>query len=223
MNAGELRSGCVATANSFNDSSIRPSPMATRPRWRGLSSSVDRNAMTPAPINSGETQPRSNERIWAAIVVPTSAPSMTARAIDSGISPRAAKEETNSEVAVLDCSRPVTAMPPAKAVMRLREQVAMARRRVAPKARVRPVRTMRTPHSSKATLPSTFIMVATPCMSGNPTPRTALIKPCQLLVRPPQASKQNALDQPDAAHDGDDDRQDLWQARQPAGPRQPDH
>ena len=57
------------------------------------------------------------------------------------------------EVAVLDCSRPVTAMPPAKAMKRWREQVAMARRKVAPKARVRPVRTMRTPHKSSAMPP----------------------------------------------------------------------
>ena len=46
----------------------------------------------------------------------------------------------------------------------LREQAAMPRRSAAPKARVRPVRTMRTPHSSKVTLPSTFRTVSTPCM-----------------------------------------------------------
>ena len=123
--------------------------------------------MTPAPIRSGDTQPRSNDRTWAAMVVPISAPSMTAKAIDSGISPRPAKEETSSDVAVLDCRRPVTAMPPRKAVTRLREQAAMARRSAAPKARVSPVRTMRTPHSSSATLPSTFRTVSTPCMIAN--------------------------------------------------------
>ena len=167
MKAGALRSGCVARASSFSDSSIRPSPMATRPRWRALSCSLDRKAMTPAPISSGDTQPRSNDRTWAAMVVPISAPSMMAKAIDSGIRPRPAKEETSSEVAVLDCSRPVTAMPPRKAVKRLREQAAMARRSAAPKARVSPVRTMRTPHSSSATLPSTFRTVSTPCMIAN--------------------------------------------------------
>ena len=57
--------------------------------------------MTPAPIRSGETQPRSNDRTWAAMVVPMSAPSMMAKAIDSGIRPRPAKEETRSDVAVL--------------------------------------------------------------------------------------------------------------------------
>ena len=68
MKAGALRSGWVASASSFSDSSIRPRPMATRPRWRGLSDSLDRKAMTPAPISSGETQPRSNDRTWAAMV-----------------------------------------------------------------------------------------------------------------------------------------------------------
>ncbi len=67
---------------------------------------------------------------------------------------------------MLDCRRPVMARPPAKAVNRLREQAPMARRNAAPKARVSPVRTMRTPHSSKATLPTTFRMVSTPCMIG---------------------------------------------------------
>ena len=110
--------------------------------------------MTPAAIISGESQPRSNDRTCAVRVVPTLAPSMTASAIGSGIRPRPAKEETSSEVAVLDCSRPVRPMPPRKAVKRFLEQAAMARRSAAPKARVRPVRTMRTPHSSRATLPS---------------------------------------------------------------------
>jgi hypothetical protein len=122
--------------------------------------------MTPAPISNGDTQPRSNDSTCAAMVVPMSAPSMMAKAIDSGINPRPAKEETSSEVAVLDCRRPVMAMPPRNAVTRLREQAAMARRKVAPKARVSPVRTMRTPHSSSATLPSTFRMVSTPCTIG---------------------------------------------------------
>ena len=166
MKAGEARSGWVASASSFSDSSIRPRPMATRPRWRERTWSLDRKVMTPAPIRVGETQPRSKESTCAATVVPTSAPSMTASAIDRGMSPLPAKEESSKAVAVLDCSRPVMASPPAKAVKRLREQVAMARRSVAPKARVRPVRTMRTLHSSRHTLPRTFRMVSTPCMIG---------------------------------------------------------
>ena len=120
--------------------------------------------MTPTAIIRGDTQPRSNDSTCAASVVPTSAPSMTAKAMESGISPRPAKDERSSAVAVLDCSRPVMAMPPRNAVKRLREQAAMACRSVAPKARVRPVRTMRTPHSSKATLPMTFRTISAPCM-----------------------------------------------------------
>jgi hypothetical protein len=121
--------------------------------------------MTPAAIISGETHVRSNDRTWAVRVVPTLAPSMTASAIDSVISPRPAKEASRSAVAVLDCSTPVRARPPPNAVKRLREQAPIARRSAAPKARVRPVRTMRTPHSSRATLPMTFRMVVTPCIT----------------------------------------------------------
>ena len=121
--------------------------------------------MTPAAIMSGDTQLRSNDRTCAVSVVPTLAPSMTASAIDSEISPRPAKEASSSAVAVLDCSTPVRPTPPANAVKRLREQAPIARRSAAPKARVRPVRTMRTPHRRRATLPMTFRMVLTPCIT----------------------------------------------------------
>ena len=120
--------------------------------------------MTPTAIISGDSQRRSNDSTCEVSVVPTLAPSITERAMDRAIRPRPANEATSRAVAVLDCSRPVMPRPPAKAVKRLREQAAMPRRSAAPKARVRPVRTMRTPHSSKVTLPSTFRTVSTPCM-----------------------------------------------------------
>ena len=60
--------------------------------------------MTPAAIISGDSQLRSNDRTCEVSVVPTLAPSMTASAIDSEISPRPAKEASSSAVAVLDCS-----------------------------------------------------------------------------------------------------------------------
>ena len=120
--------------------------------------------MTPPAIIRGETQPSGKDRICAVSVVPTLAPSITARPIESEISPRPANEASSRAVAVLDCRTPVSTTPPAKAENRLREQAPMARRKLAPKARVRPVRTMRTPHSSRHTLPRTFRMVSTPCM-----------------------------------------------------------
>src|SRR6185369_6472358 len=137
---------------------------ATRPRWRGWSCSLDRKPITPAAIISGDSQPRLKERTWDVRVVPTLAPSMTASAIDSGINPRPANEASSNAVAVLDCSSPVRPRPPAKAVKRFLEQAPMTRRSDAPNARVSPVRTMRTPHSSRATLPRTFRTVSTPCM-----------------------------------------------------------
>ena len=139
--------------------------MATRPRWRILSELLDRKAITPVAIMSGETQVRSNDRTCAVSVVPTLAPSMTASAIESGMRPRPANDASSSAVAVLDCSTPVRPRPPANAVKRLREHAPIARRSAAPKARVRPVRTMRTPHSSRATLPMTLRMVLTPCIA----------------------------------------------------------
>ena len=129
--------------------------------------------MTPTAIMSGEIQPRLNDRTCAVSVVPTLAPSMTASAIDKGIRPRPAKEASSRAVAVLDCRMPVRPTPPAKAVNRLREQAPMARRSAAPNARVSPVRTMRTPQSSRQTLPKTFRTVSTPCMIGEPYASTS--------------------------------------------------
>src|SRR5436305_7409089 len=53
--------------------------------------------------------------------------------------------------------------------------------------------------------------------SGSPAP----IPMMRIFFTP--ASKQNPLDKPNGTRDGNQDRQDLGQARQPTGPRQPDH
>ena len=92
MNEGALRSGSVAADSSFSDSSMRPSPIATRPRFLVLSDWAERKAMTPMAIISGDSQPRSNDRTCDVNVVPTLAPSITAIAIGRVISPRPAKE-----------------------------------------------------------------------------------------------------------------------------------
>jgi drug/metabolite transporter (DMT)-like permease len=60
---------------------------------------------------------------------------------------RPAKEPTMSAVAVLDCTRLVTASPLAKAETTLWDESSD------PRARTMPVRTMRTPQTSSATLP----------------------------------------------------------------------
>jgi hypothetical protein len=76
--------------------------MATRPRWRARSELLDRKAMTPPAIISGETQPSGKDNTCAVSVVPTLAPSITARPIEREISPRPAKEASSRAVAVLD-------------------------------------------------------------------------------------------------------------------------
>ena len=128
--------------------------MATRAMARGLSASVAMNRITPAPTSTDHSQVMLNENTCAAMVEPTSAPSITASAIGSAISPRAANEASSSAVAVELCSRPVRPTPATNALPRPVTRVAMMRRSAAPNARVMPVRTMRTPHSSSATPPT---------------------------------------------------------------------
>ena len=99
---GELRIGSVPADKSLSDSSMRPRPIATRPRWRALSDGAERKAMTPMAIISGESQLRSNDRTCEVRVVPTLAPSITAIAIGSVMSPRPANDASKSAVAVLD-------------------------------------------------------------------------------------------------------------------------
>jgi len=86
---------------------------------------------------------------------------MIAKAIDSG-SAASGEGRDQQDVAVLDCSRPVTAMPQegGEAVARAGAMRGAARRRSARQARAHHAHA----HSSSATLPSTFRMVSTPCM-----------------------------------------------------------
>ena len=167
-NGWEVRSGSTPDDSSRSDSSIRPRPIATRPRWRALSDWPDRKEITPIATINGDSQERSNERTCEVSVVPILAPSMTAMAIDRVINPRPAKEATSSAVAVLDCRIAVRATPPPKAANLFFEQAPITRRKVAPNARVRPVRTMRTPHSRSATAPITLRIVVTPSMTPSP-------------------------------------------------------
>ena len=110
----------------------RPNPIATRPRSFCLVDCPALNASSPPTISSGETQLRSNDRTWTTRVVPTSAPSMTARAGATLTSWRPAKEVIISAVAVLLCNRAVTPTPTPKAANRLRVLAPRTRRRSVP-------------------------------------------------------------------------------------------
>ncbi len=121
------------------------------PRARSLSRLMNRT--TPPATRTDHSHFTSKARIWATTVEPTSAPSIMASAVDRAIRPRPANEPTISAVAVLDCRRLVTANPLKKAEAVLCDDSATKRRSSEPSARTTPVRTMRTPHTSSATLP----------------------------------------------------------------------
>ena len=146
-------SGAAAPARCDSASSMQPRPIEMRATPRALSASVDRNVNTPNATSNVHSHLMSNEKACAAIDEPTSAPSMTASASGSAIRPRPAKEASRRAVAVELCRMPVTPMPARNALMRVRVRVEMIRRSVAPKARIIPVRTIRTPQSRSATLP----------------------------------------------------------------------
>ena len=120
---------------------------------RALSACEDMKVNTPTATRIVHSHLMSKEKICAATDEPTSAPSMTASASGSAIKPRPAKEASSKAVAVELCRMPVTPMPERNALMRVRVRVATTRRSAAPKARIMPVRTMRTPQSRSATLP----------------------------------------------------------------------
>ena len=93
-------------------------------------------------------------------VLPRSAPSMTASAGAVSTRPRPANDATTSAVAVLLCRMRGDASPARKAVRRLRSEIRSRCRRSAPNTRMMPVRTMRVPHSSSATAPSSSIRMS---------------------------------------------------------------
>ena len=93
-------------------------------------------------MSSGESHDRSVEKSTAISAVPTSAPRITASAAVSGIRPWPTNEAVISEVAVLDCTSAVTPMPESMAVNRLLILRASRLRRLAPKTRSTPVRTI---------------------------------------------------------------------------------
>lgn len=139
-------------------SSISPSPTAARPRSRRIEVLALVKPKTPRKISSGESQETSIDSSTATSAVPTSAPSITASAGTVATRPRSAKDATMSAVAVLLCNSAVTPSPVPNERSRLLMARPSMRRRSAPKARMTPVRTMRSPHSSRATPPRRLMM-----------------------------------------------------------------
>ena len=134
-------------------SSIRPKPIRMRPPPRMWSFSEALNSTTPMNSRAAQIHLISMEYTWATSAVPTSAPSMMASARGNVTSLRLANEASSSAVAVALCSKPVTPTPTANALARLEQALPSSERSEAPKARVMPVRTMRTLQRSSATPP----------------------------------------------------------------------
>ena len=127
---------------------------------RRLLLSEDRKRKTPTEIKIGLRISRSNDSACTTNVLPTSAPNTIARATAPPINPWPAKDAMINAVAVLLCRRAVTPAPAHAAVSRFFEDMDSARRRLAPNALVTPVRTIRMPHSRRATPPMILTSVA---------------------------------------------------------------
>ena len=108
---GALSAGASVSIRIWRDSSIRPRPIATRPRSRSGLRPPKLNANKPAKNRTGATAEMSNERACTINVVPMLAPSMTANAGTRSTRPRAAKDVISRPVAVLLCRSAVTPIP----------------------------------------------------------------------------------------------------------------
>ena len=92
----------VDALTSLKAISIRPRPIRMRPKRPTSVSGRERKSTTPMKMHSGDNQDRSTENTTVIRLVPMSAPNMTARASGSATKPCPTKEDTISEVAVLD-------------------------------------------------------------------------------------------------------------------------
>ena len=154
--AGDCVSTEVASVIKRNASSIRPSPMSTRPSRPAVVSGREMYTTTPTKMNSGESHDKSSENSTAITLVPRSAPSITANAAGSAIKPCPTNDETINAVAVLDCTSAVTPTPDMTAAAGVRTLRAIICRSLAPNTRKIPVRTSWVPQTSRATAANRF-------------------------------------------------------------------
>ena len=170
--AGAFSAGASVSSRMCNESTINPTPIATRPRSRVRVWPPRLKAIRPVRNSTGATAATLNDSTWTMSVVPTLAPSITARAGTKSTWPAVTKEAVINPVAVLLCSSAVTNIPAKNAKKRLRSARPMNRLRSAPKARTIPLWTMCRPHNSKATPPvrSRSIMLPMPSPPAHPRP-----------------------------------------------------
>jgi hypothetical protein len=151
--AGACSAGASVPSRMCKARSIRPRPIAMRPRARVRLWPPARKVTTPTMNRAGAIAEMSKEKSCTMRVVPTLAPSMMASAGTRLTSPSAASDVVISPVAVLLCSSAVRSMPAPNALKRLFSALPRKRRRSWPNARNTPLRTICSPHSSSATPP----------------------------------------------------------------------
>src|SRR5215208_5267251 len=140
----------LAATTIPSDRIISARPMTMRPTCCTVAFSTAMKAITPAMSSTGTRPERSKARACTTRVEPTSAPSITASAAESAISPRSANDTTMSPVADELCTALATPMPARQARSGLAVACATARRKRSPKARSTPVRTIRVAQSRSA-------------------------------------------------------------------------
>ena len=126
---GAFSAGASVLSRICSASSIRPSPIKTRPMSLMRERGPLRKATRPMMNSTGATAEMLNDRICTISVVPTLAPSMMASAGTRLTSPSEVNELVISAVAVLLWSRAVRPRPAPKAVKRLLSAFASNRRR----------------------------------------------------------------------------------------------
>ena len=139
---GACSTGARLLSRLCRESSISPSPIATRPRSLTMVCVPRLKATTPVTSRSGATAEESKESNCTIRVVPTFAPSMTASAGTRSTKPDAENELSINAVAVLLCKMAVTPTPAVKAWNLLFNTLPRKCLILAPKARTMPLCTM---------------------------------------------------------------------------------
>ncbi|MNE23106.1 hypothetical protein D3C80_1163480 [compost metagenome] len=162
--------GAAACTISSRARMIKPSPIPTRPNWPTRVCLRERKKITPRKISSGDSHDRSKVSTLAMSAVPTSAPSMIARAGVMAIRPWPTKDVTSMAVALLLCTIAVTRIPAMNARGRLFMFWLMMRRRSDPNTRRMPVRTICVPQTNSVTAESRLsrVSMAKPPVADGP-------------------------------------------------------
>jgi hypothetical protein len=151
----EPASGAEASLIRDSDSTIRPTPIIARKRWRLRPAwSLRIWPMIPIISKAGDNHVKFNVKTCATSVVEMSEPMTTASAIARGMVFFLTKDMSKSAVAVELWTMAVTPIPDAQATNLFLVPDVMKRRKDVPYARVKPSLTIRVPQRRRQTAPA---------------------------------------------------------------------